>query len=66
MKNEFLIAITQLSAEKKLPKEVVFQVVEAALASAYRKDAFAGNPNVSVKISPQTGEVKVSVRRWPE
>ena len=40
-KNEFLVAITQLAAEKNLPKEVVFDAVETALASAYKKDALA-------------------------
>jgi N utilization substance protein A len=58
MKNEFIMAITQLSAEKNLPKEVVFEAVEAALASAYKKDLNA-NANVSVKIDRETGAVKV-------
>src|SRR5512142_3167442 len=47
MKSDFILAITQLSAEKNLPKEVVIAAVEAALASAYRKDAFALNQNVT-------------------
>ena len=38
MKSDFLLAITQLSAEKNLPKEVVLEAVEAALVSAYRKN----------------------------
>ena len=62
MKSDFLIAITQLSAEKNLPKEVVLGAVEAALVSAYRKDSFAPNQNIQVKISPTTGTVKV----WAE
>ena len=62
MKSEFLIAITQLSAEKNLPKEVVLKAVEAALVSAYKKDHFATNQNISVKIDPTTGRVKV----WAE
>ena len=41
LKNDFLTAITQLAAEKNLPKEVVFEAVEAALASAYKKDDLA-------------------------
>lgn len=63
MKNEFLIAITQLSAEKNLPKEVVFQAVEAALLSAYRKENLGANQNISVKIQPSTGEVKVFAQK---
>lgn len=63
MKSDFLIAITQLSAEKNLPKEVVLQAVEAALVSAYRKDSFAANQNISVKIMPTTGEVVVYAQK---
>ena len=40
MKSDFLIAITQLSAEKNLSREVVLGAVEAALVAAYRKDIF--------------------------
>jgi len=59
MKSEFMLAITQLSAEKNLPKEVVLSAVETALVSAYRKDNFAPNQEISVKIDPTTGRVRV-------
>lgn len=59
MKSDFMLAITQLSAEKNLSKEVVLGAVESALVSAYRKNNFALNQNVSVKINPSTGEVSV-------
>jgi len=62
MKSEFMLAITQLSAEKNLPKEVVIAAVELALVSAYRKDNFVPNQNISVRIDPVTGAVKV----WAE
>ena len=62
MKSEFLLAITQLSAEKNLPKDVVLTAVEAALVSAYKKDNFNPNQNVAVKIDPNTGKVEV----WAE
>lgn len=62
MKSDFLLAITQLSAEKNLPKEVVLAAVETALVSAYRKDSFAPNQNIAVKINPGTGKVEV----WAE
>ncbi len=62
MKSDFLLAITQLSAEKNLPREVVLSAVEAALVSAYRKDSFAPNQNISVKINPNSGRVEV----WAE
>ncbi|MFC1904595.1 transcription termination factor NusA [Chloroflexota bacterium] len=62
MKSDFLIAITQLSAEKNLPKEVVIAAVEAALVSTYRKDSFAANQNISIKLNPNTGGIEV----WAE
>jgi N utilization substance protein A len=57
MKSEFLMAITQLSAEKNLPKDVVFEAVEAALASAYKKD-MNSVAAVSVKIDQATGNLR--------
>jgi N utilization substance protein A len=62
MKSEFLLAITQLSAEKNLPKEVVISAVESALVSAYRKDSFLPTQNIEVKINRNTGRVEV----WAE
>ena len=62
MKSDFVLAITQLSAEKNLPPEVVIKAVETALVSAYKKDSFTANQNVSVKINPSTGTVQV----WAE
>jgi len=62
MKSDFLLAITQLAAEKNLPREVVLGAVESALESAYRKDSFAPNQNISVKIDPASGRVQV----WAE
>ena len=62
MKSDFLLAITQLSAEKNLPKDVVLTAVEAALVSAYKKDNFASNQNIAVKINPNSGKVEV----WAE
>jgi len=62
MKSDFLLAITQLAAEKNLSKEVVLDAVEAALVSAYRKDSFAATQNIEAKIDPTNGRVKV----WAE
>ena len=58
-----MVAITQLSAEKNLHREVVLSAVESALVSAYRKDSFAPNQNLVVKINPSTGGVKVFVKK---
>ncbi|MDP2744820.1 MAG: NusA N-terminal domain-containing protein, partial [Dehalococcoidia bacterium] len=39
MKSDFLIAVTQLAAERRLPREAIISAIEAALASAYKKDS---------------------------
>jgi len=62
MKSDFILAITQLSAEKNLPREVVLGAIESALVSAYRKDSFGPTQNISVSINPANGSVTV----WAE
>ncbi len=62
MKSDFLLALTQLSAEKNLPKEVVISAVESALVSVYRKDNFAPDQHIVVKLNPANGKVEV----WAE
>jgi N utilization substance protein A len=58
VKSEFMIAITQLAAEKNLPQEVVLEAMEAALVSAYKKDsAMAGD--IVVEIDRETGDHNV-------
>ena len=60
MKSEFLIAVTQLAAERNLPQDMVVSAVEAALASAYRRDTPSGaQTNVRVRLDPGTGDVEV-------
>jgi transcription termination/antitermination protein NusA len=59
MKSDFLIALTQLAAERHLPKEQVLQAIELALASAFKKDNPAAGQNITVKLNPNTGDVNV-------
>ena len=61
MKSDFLIAVTQLAAERNLPREVVLSAIEAALVSAYRKDGVADGQDISVKLDPGSGEITVFV-----
>ena len=61
MKSNFLIALTQLAAERNLPREIVLSAIEAALMSAYRKDSTTAGLNISVKLDPGTGDVSVHV-----
>lgn len=62
MKNEFVIAITQLSAEKNLDSDTVFAAVESAMASALKKDELQW-ADVVVKINRDSGDIE-TFRRY--
>ncbi len=62
MKNDFLVAITQLCSERSLPKEVVIQAVEQALVSAYKRN-FGGGQNISASIDPTSGRVRIFAQK---
>jgi len=59
MKSDFLIAVTQLAAERHLPREAVISAIEAALASAYKKDSVLAGQEISVSLNPANGELKL-------
>lgn len=63
MKSDFVVALTQLAAERNLPKEVILRTLEAALVPVFKKTSFAPDQEISVKILPQTGEVKVYAKK---
>jgi len=63
MKTEFAVAITQLSAERNLPKEDVLAVLEAALTAAYKKERGTSEQDILVKVSPDDGKVRVYIRK---
>ncbi len=59
MKSDFIIALTQLAAERNLPREIVLSAIEAALISAYKRDSVAAGQDISVTLDPNTGGVSV-------
>ena len=59
MKSDLLLAVTQLAAERKLPHSAVVSAIEAALASAYKRDPLAGGQDVIVQVDPDNGDVTV-------
>ena len=63
MKNEFVTAITQLCAEKGVPREAVMEALEAALVSAYRRNFNSAGQNVTAEIDPSTGAARIFVEQ---
>ena len=57
MKSDFMIALTQLAAERNLPKDMVIEAVEAALLSMYK------NHDLSVDIISSTGDIKAFAQK---
>ena len=58
MNKEFIEAIGELEAERGISKEMLFEAIESALVSAYKKN-YGTNQNVSVDIDKITGDINV-------
>lgn len=58
MNKEFIEAIGELEKEKGIAKETLFEAIESALVSAYKKN-YGTNQNVSVDIDKETGDINV-------
>ena len=54
----FIKAVKDITAEKGISEDVVFDAMELALATAYKKN-FGSKTNVKVIINRDTGEIKV-------
>lgn len=63
MQPNFLQAINIIAEEKNLPREVVLETVEAALAAAYRKDYGDKDQEVRVELDEKTGGTRVYVTK---
>ncbi len=60
MGSELLNAIRQIERERGLDSEILISALEAALASAYKKN-FSSTQNVEMDIDRETGEIKVYI-----
>ena len=61
MNEQFIEAIEQVEQEKGIPREVLFDAIEQALLSAYKKN-YGKDSNVDVEIDPQEGDINVYMR----
>ncbi len=55
---EFKLALENLSKEKGIDKEIIYDAMELALTSAYKKN-YHSLSNVRVDINRETGEIKI-------
>lgn len=59
MASPIIQAIKQICEEKRISYEAVLETIEAALASAYRKDFGEKNQNIKVNFDPETSAIRV-------
>ncbi|MBU5669074.1 transcription termination factor NusA [Peptoniphilus sp. MSJ-1] len=58
MNQEFIDALDEIEKEKGISKEIVFEALESALVSSYRKN-YGTSQNVIVNMNRETGEIKL-------
>lgn len=56
-------AINQISAEKKIDKSKLLEIIEHAIKTAYKKDFWTKDTNVEVKINLETASIEVTVEK---
>ncbi|MEG0291344.1 MAG: transcription termination factor NusA [Anaerovoracaceae bacterium] len=61
MNKEFIEAIDELEIERGISKEMLFEAIESALVSAYKKN-YGTNQNVSVDIDKINGDINVYMK----
>lgn len=61
MKSDFYSAISQIAAERGIPREAIVDVMEKALVTAYKRTLGSNPPpmEVEVRLDPQTGMARV-------
>ncbi len=63
MNSEFLQALTEIEKEKNISKDILFDAIDAALVSAYKRNYNTNQNNVIVNIDRENGQVKVFVSK---
>lgn len=59
MNTNFLAAINLIAEEKNLPRDIIIETVEAALAAAYKKDYTDKDQEARAELDQVTGEVRL-------
>lgn len=60
MKNEFELAFNEVVEQKRLPKDVILEALNAAMVSAYRRSKNASNAqHIEAEIDSETGRVSI-------
>lgn len=58
MNKEFMLALDEITKEKGISKDIIFDALEAALVSSYKKN-YGNSQNAIVKIDRDNGDIEV-------
>ncbi len=58
MNKDFMLALDEITREKGISKDVIYDALEAALVSSYKKN-YGNSQNANVVINRETGEISV-------
>ena len=58
MNGDFIEALSEIEREKGISRDIIFDALESALISSYKKN-FGSSQNVVVEMDRETGEIKV-------
>ena len=56
-------AVNLISAEKKIPKDKLVEIIEAAIKTAYKKDYWKRDEEVNVKINFETESLEIAIEK---
>lgn len=56
-------AINQISSEKKISRDKLLEIIEAAIKTAYKKDFGNKDSNVNVKIDVDAGTIEIGIEK---
>jgi len=63
MNKKLIYVLNEIEKEKEISKDILINAIESALSSAYKKNYSNNVSNLEIKMSKDTGEIKVFYRK---
>ncbi len=60
---EFVEAIAELEKERGIPKDLLFESIESAILSAYKKNYYGKSANAHVHLDRETGQIHIITQK---
>ncbi|MEA2020869.1 MAG: NusA N-terminal domain-containing protein, partial [Candidatus Caldatribacteriota bacterium] len=63
MNKKLIYVLNEIEKEKEISKDIIINAIESALSSAYKKNYSNNVSNLEIKMSKDTGEIKVFYKK---